>query len=86
MNVETESYASEKDEHLFFFGKAIDIAIAERSQEQLSKNTGQSVFFDYVGSLARALHLQYEMSLDEKERYSKLSESEREKRKFPHEV
>ena len=86
MNVETESYVSEKDEHLFFFGTAIDIAIAERYQEQLSKNTGQSVFFDYVGSLARALHLQYEMSLDEKERYSKLSESEREKRKFPHEV
>tara|TARA_R100000388_G_C7230514_1_gene154388 strand:+ start:483 stop:743 length:261 start_codon:yes stop_codon:yes gene_type:complete len=86
MNVETESYASKKDEHLFFFGKAIDIAIAERSQEQLSQNTGQSVFFDYIASLARALHLQYELSLDEKDRYQKLSQSEREKRKFPHEV
>lgn len=86
MNVETESYVSEKDEHLFFFGKAIDIAIAERSQKQLNQNTGQSVFFDYIGSLARALHLQYEMSLDEKDRYHKLSDSEREKRKFPHEV
>jgi hypothetical protein len=86
MNVETESYASEKDEHLFFFGKAIDIAIAERSQEQLTQNTGQSVFFDYVGSLARALHLQYDMSLAERERYQELSLSEKEKRKFPHEV
>ena len=58
--------------HAFFFGKAIDLAIAERSPDALHSMTSEGDFYEYIASTARILHSQYEISLMDRERTKKL--------------
>ena len=53
--------------HAFFFGKAVDIAIAERSTSSLHEMTDTGEFYEYIASIARCLHSKFEIS--EIERY-----------------
>lgn len=62
---------STQDTHMFFFAKAIDLAIAESKSEDLTINLQKPDFYSYIGSMARALQLEYEISLDEMNRLHK---------------
>ena len=59
--------------HAFFFGKAIDLAIAERSPDSLRQITADDTFYEYVASIARTLQLQYEISLEDQRRIKELN-------------
>jgi len=52
------------DMHAFFFGKAIDIALASNTVGDLSRYVNDVNFYAYVGATARALHIEYENSLE----------------------
>ncbi len=58
--------------HAFFFGKAIDIAIAERTSSSLRDMTDEGTFYEYIASIARILHSQYEISVMDRERTKSL--------------
>ncbi len=58
--------------HAFFFGKAIDLVIAERSPEALNAMMTEGSFHEYIASLARIMHSQYELSLMDCERTKSL--------------
>ena len=58
--------------HAFFFGKAIDLVIAERSPEALNAMMTEGSFHEYIASLARIMHSQYEVSLMDRERTKSL--------------
>lgn len=62
------------DLHAFFFGKAIDLAIASRSRTSLATMMVDSTFYEYVASTARIMHSQYELSLMDRERTKKVLE------------
>ena len=68
----TEIVFHSHDVHAFFFGKAIDIAIAERSSSSLHDMTDTGAFYKYVASIARILHRQYEISVMDRERTQNL--------------
>ena len=60
------------DLHAFFFGKAIDLVIAERSPEALNAMMTEGSFHEYIASVARIMHSQYELSLMDRERTKKV--------------
>lgn len=62
------------DLHAFFFGKAIDLVIAERSREALNAMMTEGSFHEYIASIARIMHTQYELSLKDRERTKELLE------------
>lgn len=68
----TEIVFHSHDLHAFFFGKAIDIAITERSSSSLRDMTDTGAFYEYVASIARILHSQYEISVMDRERTKSL--------------
>ena len=69
----TEVIFHPHDLHAFFFGKAIDLAIAERSPDSLRQLTGDDNFYEYIASIARTLQLQYEISLEDQRRIKELN-------------
>lgn len=68
----TEIIFHPHDLHAFFFGKAIDLAIAERSPDALHTMTSEGTFYEYIASTARILHSQYEISVMDRERAKNL--------------
>ena len=72
----TEIVFHPHDLHAFFFGKAIDLVIAERSREALNAMMTEGSFHEYIASIARIMHTQYELSLKDRERTKEVLRSE----------
>lgn len=58
----------DKELHAMFFGKAVDLVIAGHAPEALHAMMTEGEFHEYIASLARIMHTQYELSLQDRER------------------